>query len=112
MLEGYPPTLLAPTNCAAPAMGWLDMTLPRPQSTSAKRAIEHYRKCILANGNFPYDIRQRTATADMTGVGRTAGAIVGFHALGVAHDDPDFARAADFLRQHWDLVGEFLPPRR
>ena len=106
VISGYPPTLLAPTNVAAPAIAFLDAALPRPMSESAKRAVEHYRKCILANGNFPYDVRQRTADRDMTGVGRTAGALVAMHALGVPHDDPDFARGSAFLQEHWDLVGE------
>jgi hypothetical protein len=106
VLSGYPPTLLAPTNCAATAMGVLDAALPRPASASAKRAVDHYRACILANGNFPYDLRQRTADQDLTGVGRTAGALVALHALGVPHDDDTFTRGAAFLRQHWDLVGE------
>lgn len=106
VLSGYPPTLLAPTNCAAAALGFLDAALPRPASPSAQRAVEHYGAAILANGNFPYDLRQRSADADLTGVGRTAGALVALHALGVPHDDPVFLRGAAFLRQHWDLAGE------
>lgn len=106
VISGYPATLVAPTNCAAVAIGFLDTALPRPASASAKRAREHYKKCILANGNYPYDIRQRTADSDLTGVGRAAGALVAMHALGVPHDDATFTRAAEFLQQHWDLVGE------
>jgi hypothetical protein len=106
VLSGYPPTLVAPTNCAATAIAFLDAALPRPASAAAKRAVEHYRACILSNGNFPYDIRQRTADRDLTGVGRTAGALVAMHALGVPHDDATFSRGAAFLREHWDAVGE------
>ena len=105
-ISGYPATLLAPTNCAAAAIGFLDAALPRPASPAAKRAVEHYRACILSNGNFPYDLRQRTADKDLTGVGRTAGALVAMHALGVSHTDETFRRAVAFLQQHWDLVGE------
>jgi hypothetical protein len=105
-ISGYPATLLAPTNCAAAAIGFLDAALLRPASASAKRAVEHYRACILANGNFPYDLRQRSADQDLTGVGRTAGALVALHALGVSHTDETFTRGAAFLQQHWDVAGE------
>jgi hypothetical protein len=105
-LAGYPATLVAPTNCAAAAIGFLDAALRRRDSDAAKRAAAHYRKCVLANGNFPYDIRQRSADRDLAGVGRTAGALVAMHALGIPREDPTFTRAADFLRQHWDVVGE------
>lgn len=106
LLTGYPPTLLAPTNCAAPAIAFLDRALARGTSQAARRARAHYQRAVLANGNLPYDLRQRTADGDLTGVGRAAGALLGLHALGVSHDDPAFVRVAGFLRQHWDLVGE------
>jgi hypothetical protein len=106
VLSGYPATLLAPTSCAATAVGCADRALQRPPSPLATRAVEHYRKAVLANGNFPYDLRQRSADKDLTGVGRTAGALVSLHALGTPANDPLVKRAGAYLREHWDVAGE------
>jgi hypothetical protein len=94
---GYPSTLVSSTSVVALGLALARPSAPRAWDPILARARKHLVDAELPNGNFPYDTSQRSAHADATGVGRTAGALAALLALGVPPTDDPVRRAARFL---------------
>ena len=101
---GYPSTLLASSNCVATAVGLLGAA-GHDRADAIRRAREYYRAARLPNGSFPYDPSQRQSGFAETNVGRTAGALFAWHALGMERDDA-FAGSARYLMENLKWVCE------
>jgi hypothetical protein len=104
VLSGYPRTLLATTNCVATGLGIARAWRGKKSVKGLDRAVTYYRKARLSDGNFPYDERQNAASE--TGVGRTAGALLAMHWLGVPHPDSDFRGSRDFVLARLPMIAE------
>ncbi len=102
----YPETLLAATNCVVAGLGAAARVLGRDAFPGRDAAVAYYRAARLPNGSFPYDPSQRAASADPTGVSRSAGALLALWALGVPPADPDFALSFDFVTDRMDRIAE------
>jgi hypothetical protein len=102
----YPSTLVSATNMAATALGLARPYLPDSLGPTLRKASEHYPRAILRSGNFPYDVSQRSADFDTTGVGRTAGAIAAMLALGTPPTAEPVRRAGAFLDERLALLAE------
>jgi hypothetical protein len=102
----YPSTLVSTTNVVTLALALARPAMGRAADEPLARAVSHLRKAQLGSGNFPYDTSQRSADADLTGVGRTAGAIAALRAAGLPVEDPGVAKAARFLDEHLDALPE------
>jgi len=104
-MPGYPSTLLASSNCVATALGLVATLEGHERAEPIKRAREYYRSARLPNGSFPYDPSQRQSGFAETNVGRTAGALFAWHALGMERDDA-FEGSARYLMDRLKLVAE------
>ncbi len=104
-LGGYPSTLLASSNCVAVALGLCGAIEGHGRAEPIQRAREYYRAARLPNGSFPYDPSQRQSGFSETNVGRTAGALFAWHALGMERDDA-FKGSARYLMENLRLVAE------
>jgi hypothetical protein len=102
---GYPSTLLASSNCVAIAVGLAAAIEGHERPDAVRRAREYYRAARLPNGSFPYDPSQRQSGFAETNVGRTAGALFAWHALGMERDDA-FDGSARYLMENLRLVAE------
>jgi hypothetical protein len=105
---GYPSTLVSATNVAAIGLGAMRRFAPAGVDVAEPvRALRaHYVRAILPNGNFPYDVSQRSAGDDPTGVGRTAGAVAAMLLLGEPRSSEPVRRATGFLDARLDLLPE------
>ncbi|MCG3134779.1 MAG: hypothetical protein HMLKMBBP_02146 [Planctomycetes bacterium] len=83
---GYPATFVAPANCAAPVVGLSRALLGKDATPGVEAARRFYRDARLADGSFPYDASQRSATGSVTNAGRTAGAVFAECCLGAPRD--------------------------
>jgi hypothetical protein len=104
-LGGYPSTLVSSSNCVAVAVGLLGAIEGHERPEAIRRAREYYRAARLPNGSFPYDPNQRQSGFAETNVGRTAGALFAWHALGMERDDA-FEGSARYLMENLRLVAE------
>ncbi|MCK6458289.1 MAG: hypothetical protein L6Q95_00165 [Planctomycetes bacterium] len=102
---GYPSTLLASSSCVATALGLCGAIEGHERAEPIRRAREYYRAARLPNGSFPYDPGQRQSGFAETNVGRTAGALFAWHALGMERDDA-FEGSARYLMENLNLVCE------
>ncbi len=102
----YPSTLVSTTTVVTLGLALARPAMGRAADEPLARAVSHLRKAQLGSGNFPYDTSQRSADADLTGVGRTAGAIAALRAAGLPVEDPGVAKAARFLDEHLDALPE------
>jgi hypothetical protein len=104
VLSGYPRTLISSTNVVAASLGIVRTWFPKRAPKGLDRAVGHYRNARLSDGNFPYDIRQNAA--NLTGAGRTAGALVAMYWLGVPTADEDFRGSAKFVLENLEMIAE------
>ena len=99
---GYPDTLLSSSALVAAALGLLDAS-PDIEVRGLPRARSYFRAARLRDGAFPYDPSQNAGGRSATGVGRTAGALWAWQALGMADDEAFRASWRYVLRRLEDL---------
>ena len=102
----YPTTLVSASNVVAIALGILDASGKHDDlAPCLERARTYFREAQLDDGSFPYDPSQRSALGSKTAVGRTAGAIVAWHCLGVRRDRA-FRDATEYLLDKLEWIPE------
>ena len=104
-VSGYPDTLVAASNCAAIGLGAAGATLGTEFTLDLAPTRDYYRDARLRNGSFPYDPSQRSSDMAKINAGRTAGALVATHALGMPRDD-GWKRTAAYLASERAWIGE------
>jgi hypothetical protein len=85
-IGGYPDTLVSSAALVAATLGHLDTVL-RNDVKGLGGARRYFREARLRDGSYPYDPSQRSAVGSVTNVGRTAGALWAWKALGMPEDD-------------------------
>jgi len=102
---GYPDTLVSSSTCVAATLGLLRGLLGEKAVESVPQARRYYRDARLGNGSFPYDPSQRSSGRSKTNVGRTAGALWAWLAIGLPRDR-DFDRSLEYVAENLDFVKE------
>jgi hypothetical protein len=103
---GYPSTLLASSILVASSLGIVRSALDLEGLDYLDRTPAYFHEAQLSNGLFPYDPSQRSAHADRTGAGRTAGSIFALYCLGVPLDHATIQKARRYLGTHLPDVAE------
>ncbi|MHC5010804.1 MAG: prenyltransferase/squalene oxidase repeat-containing protein [Planctomycetota bacterium] len=102
----YPDTLLASSNLVATSLVLVRPVAPPEKDDVFDRALTYFEYAELANGSFPYDPSQRAAHIDMTGVSRSAGAVLAMRLMGIEEDDIGVSRALELVDEHFEYLSE------
>jgi hypothetical protein len=104
-MGSYPNTLVSSSNCVAICVGLLDAIPGIDAGPMLPGARKYYRAARLDNGSFPYDPSQRSSGFAKTNVGRTAGSLFAWHAIGLPRGR-EFDASVAYLHDNFDFLKE------